>query len=107
MGVEQNEFNKKEFIEFMSINDVSDEIIKRFKKIPEKIHKNDSKYDLVVQTRWYNVEKTYREFELNYYSEKIMEYLLSFKVYNDIELSINHLECELRIMGFIDDGKNC
>lgn len=107
MGVEQSEFNKKEFIGFLLENEVSDKIIKMFEEIPEILHKNDAKYNLVIQTRWYDVGKTYREFEMNYYSEKIMEYLFSFKVYTDIELSITHLECELRIKGFINDGKIC
>jgi len=107
MGVEQNEFNKKEFMGFLLKNEVSNEIIKRFENIPEILYKNDTKYNLVVQMRWYDLEKTHREFEMNYYSEKIMEYLLSFKVYTDIELSINYLECELRIKGFISDEKTC
>jgi hypothetical protein len=99
MNVIQKEYKRDEFIKFMGKYGVSDEVISNFVDVPETIIKNDHKFHLVITSRWYNIGKTHYEFELNYYSPKLMEYLFSLKVYNDIEISVIHLVNELKKAG--------
>jgi hypothetical protein len=75
---------------------VSETIINKFNELPEKIERNKDKYELYINSTWYNVGNTFYSFELNYYSEELIEYLFNSKVFNDIELSINNLICELK-----------
>lgn len=96
MGVKQTKYKKGEFVEFMEKLGVGGEIVSDFKKVPEVIKKNDYNFNLVITCSWYDIGKTYYEFEINYYSPKLMEYLFSLKIYNDIEISVNHLIHELR-----------
>jgi hypothetical protein len=50
---------------------------------------------LEVNVIWYGDGNTHYEFELNYYSEDLIEYLFSSKVFKNIKLSINNIICEL------------
>jgi hypothetical protein len=108
MIVKPKEYNKQEFLKFLDKNGVNKELISKFKKIPERLRIDDSTFKLNIHSRWYDIGNTYYEFELNYYSPKLMEYLFNFKVYKDVEISINHLICELKRRGFWDDpDENC
>lgn len=103
MAVKQTKFSKEDFIKFMKKLGVGEEIISDFQKVPKFIKKNDYDYSLVIICRYYDIGKTYYEFELNYYSSKLMEYLLGLKIYNDIEITINHLIRELKKINQIKD----
>jgi hypothetical protein len=89
-------YNKEEFKKFLEKNDISEIIIDKFNKLPEMVESNKNKYKLYINSIWYNVSNAYYNFELNYYSEELIEYLFNSKVFNDIELSINNLICELQ-----------
>lgn len=92
--VSQN-YSKNEFINFLKKINISNSVIKKFTKIPETINYNGNKYDLYINTTWYGSKKTKYIFELNYYSDEIIEFLFNSKVFNDVEISINNLIYEL------------
>lgn len=95
MGVYPKDYNKDSFIDFLNRNNVSDKIVEKFKELPEKLVHKGHEYKLNIQSTWYSGEKTHYNFELNYYSEELVEFLFSYKVFTDIEKSINYLLCEL------------
>ena len=105
--VKPREYSKNDFTKFLNKYGVNDEVVTDFKKIPETLNVNGEEFELKILTRWYNIGNTYYEFEFNYYSERIIEFLFGFKVYNDVEISINHLLCELKRHGHFDYNKNC
>jgi len=95
-------YTKEEFLEFLEKNNVNDTIIHKFVELPVSIVRNGNKYDLYINATWYNVGNTHYEFELNYYSENLIEYLFGSKVFKDVEFSINNLLCELMNSKIID-----
>jgi len=94
-------YNKKKFQKFLEKNNVSEIIINKFNELPEKVERNKNEFELYINLIWYNIGNTYYSFELNYYSEELIEYLFNSKVFNDIELSVNNLICELQNSKFI------
>jgi hypothetical protein len=95
MGVYPSKYNKEEFREFLEKNNVKDSIIDKFNSLPEKIKHNDCEYDLNIAVTWFSIGNTFYNFELNYYSKEKIEFLFSYKIFNDVEVSINNLLCEL------------
>ena len=57
--------------------------------------RKNKEFKLYVASTWYSTDTTYYNFELNYYSEELVEYLFTYKIFTDIEKSINFLLCEL------------
>ena len=102
MCVEEKQYKRKEFIKFMNKYGVEEETISKFVDVPEKIIENEYEFNLIITSRWYNIGKTYYEFELNYYSPELMEYMFSLKVYRDIEISVNHLVNELKKKSYLN-----
>lgn len=92
---------KNEFLNYLNKNNVSESVIDNFLKLPETLTTKNSKYELNITSTWYNVNKIYYYFEMNYYSEELIEYLFSPKVFTDVEKSINYLYCELINAKFI------
>lgn len=88
-------YSKEEFIKFLIDLNANEKIIKKFEKLPETIMHNGSKYDLYINATWYNFGDKHFNYELNYYSETLIEYLFNSKVFNNVELSINNLLCNL------------
>lgn len=86
---------KKEFLDYLNKNRVGDEIIAKFNELPEIIKLRDNNFKLQIIRTFVNVSTTEHNFEMNYYSEHLVEYLLSPKVFGDIGTSINFLLCEL------------
>jgi len=95
MGVYPRSYNKEQFIAYLKKNNVSKKIIEKFNELPEKLIHKGSTYKLNVYLTWYSSGNTHYTFELNYYSEELIEYLFNPKVFNDVERSINYLLCEL------------
>lgn len=95
MGIYPKKYSKEEFLKFLEKNNVNDEIILKFVELPETIERSGDTFQLDVNSTWYSKGKTYYEFELNYYSNDLVEYIFSSKVFNDVEISINYLQCEL------------
>lgn len=93
-------YTKEKFIEFLQKNNVNDGIITKFAELPERITRSGQIFDLYINVTWYNIGNTHYEFEINYYSENLIEYCFNSKVFNDVEFSINYLLCELM-------GSNC
>ncbi|MFW6225372.1 MAG: hypothetical protein ACOC3V_00270 [bacterium] len=90
------DYSKKQLITFLEKNNENINLINRLKNLPEKIKYNNVEYTLNILISWYNINNTYYEFELNYYSEKYMEFLFSYKILKNIEESIKFLENELK-----------
>lgn len=95
MGVYPKRFTKEEFLVFLKKNHVNNSIIDKFLSLPETVKRRGSIFKLDINITWYSTGNTFYNFELNYYSEELVEYLFSSKVFNDIEVSINYLQCEL------------
>lgn len=87
--------NKQEFVKFLLKNGVSENVITKFNELPETVMRSNTEYNLYVHTIWYGDNDTHYTFEMNYYSEELIEFLFSSKVFDDIEVSINNLTCEL------------
>ena len=96
MKVVQKDYSKETFIEFLRKNNISDNAVEKFVLLPENLTHRNIEYKLTIISTWYNTDNPYYNFELNYYSEELIEYLFNSKVFNDIELSINNLICELQ-----------
>ena len=88
-------YTKQKFIEYLKENNVNSNIIDRLNELPEVIERNGDYFKLSIEVIWYNSDNTHYEFELNYYSDDLIEYLFSPKVFKNIEMSINNLICEL------------
>jgi hypothetical protein len=95
MGVYPKKYTKEDFIKFLKKINLSDKIISKFVELPECIIRNGSEYELYIYSTYYTGGKKYHHFELNYYSENLIEYLFNSKVFTDVEVSINNLMCEL------------
>lgn len=95
-------FDKENFIEFLKNNGITNGVLNRIDRLPEVINHKKNKYFLNIVVSWHKEGNTYYEFELNYYSKENMEFLLTYKIFNNIENSLNFLECELKKRGLID-----
>jgi hypothetical protein len=107
MKVTPKEYSKETFIDFLHKNNVSSNVVEKFKELPEKLTRRNKEFKLYVSSTWYDYGNTYYNFELNYYSEELVEYLFTYKVFTDVERSINFLLCELINNGYIVRPKVC
>ena len=101
MEVTPREYSKETFIDFLHKNNVSDTVIEKFKQLPEKLTSTHKEFKLYIASAWYDTGNTYYNFELNYYSEELVEYLFTYKIFTDVEKSINFLLSELINNGYI------
>jgi hypothetical protein len=104
MNTYTKKYDKEDFLKFLEKNNVNDVIISKFVELPECIIRGGNKYDIYINVTWYNVGNTHYEFEINYYSEQLIEYLFGLKVFKDVEFSINNLLCELINNNLIEGG---
>ena len=88
-------YSKKEFIVFLQQNNVNVTIIDKFKNLPDTLKRNGGIFDMYISSTWYNVGNPYYSYELNYYSDELIEFMFNSKVFNDVELSINYMICEI------------
>ncbi len=95
MNTYTKKYNKEDFLKFLEKNNVNDVIISKFVELPECVMRCGNKYNIYINVTWYNIGNTHYEFEINYYSEELIEYLFGSKVFKDVEFSINNLLCEL------------
>jgi hypothetical protein len=107
MGIYPKKYDKKEFLKYLKRNKVSTEIISKFAELPERVERTGTTFKLDVNTTWYTDGNTHYTFELNYYSDDVVEYLFNLKVFNDVEVSINYLFCELINNNYIKTKKDC
>lgn len=105
MNVYPRSYTKLEFLKFLEKGCVSEDIINKFLVLPEVVKRNGKKYDLYINSTWYSDGATYYNYELNYYSEELIEYLFNSKVFSDVEKSINFLMCELINNSYITKPK--
>jgi hypothetical protein len=94
MGVYPKGYNKEEFIVFLQENYVNNAIIEKFKVLPENVKKNNHNYKLNIVSTFVSVGM-FNNFELNYYSEDQIEFLFSYKIFTNVEESINNILCDL------------
>lgn len=95
MGAYPKKYNKEEFLEFLEKNKVGDRIIAKFVRLPETVERGGGTFKLDILVTWFSIGDTFYNFELNYYSEELVEYLFNSKVFANVELSVNYLICEL------------
>jgi hypothetical protein len=106
MAVTPLSYNKETFIEFLRKNNVSSNIIDKFKLLPEKLYRRNKEYQLHIESIWYSTGNTHYNFELNYYSDDLVEYLFTYKIFTEPEKSINYLLSELINNSYIVKPKN-
>jgi len=102
MGIFPKKYSKEQFLKYLEKNNVGDNIIRKFNKLPEKLNTGNSEYKLTIISTWYDIGNTYYNFELNYYSEKLIEFLFTYKIFTDVEKSIDFLLFELINKNFIE-----
>jgi hypothetical protein len=107
MGIFPTVYSKGGFIEFLQKNHINETIIDKTKILPESVKKNNHLYKINILCTWYNTGDTHYNFELNYYSEDQIEYLFPFKVFTNVETSIDNLICDLVDGKFIVKPKIC
>jgi hypothetical protein len=107
MAVTPREYNKEKFLAFLYKNNVSDNVVEKFMLLPESITRRGKEFKLFISSTWYDTGQTYYNFELNYYSEDLVEYLFTYKVFTDVERSINFLLCELINNKYIAKSQVC
>ena len=107
MGAYPKKYKKEEFLKFLHKNNVNNKIINTFVELPESVERSGSTFKLDVNSTWYSDDDTHYNFELNYYSEELVEYLFSSKVFSDIEVSVNYLLCELINNNYIKTNGEC
>lgn len=95
MGIYQKKHSKEQFLKFLEKNNENNVIISKFVRLPMTVNLNGNIFKLDIGSTWYRDGDTHYAFELNYYSEELIEYLYSSKVFNNVETSINYLLCEL------------
>jgi len=101
MNIFPHKYTKNDFLEFLNKNNVSLSVVNRFLELPEFVEYRGNKYEIYIISTWYNTKKTKYSFEINYYSNDIIEFLFNSKVFNDIELSVNNIHCQLKKINII------
>ena len=107
VNVNPEMLGKQDFIAYIEKIGIKNGLVDRVESLPDIIHVNDYDYKLNICTSWHREGVTYHEFEMNYYSEENMEFLLTYKIFKDIEISLTYLECELVRRGFLDADTEC
>ncbi len=105
MGVYSSENNKKGYLKYLKKIRANNKIITKFEKLPETVKRNGDEFKLQVTHTFISVSPTGYNFEMNYYSEDLVEYLFNSKVFGDVELSINYLVCELIDKKYLKEKK--
>ena len=105
MTVFPRKYTRQEFLKFLRKYDVNEKIITKFVELPEAVIRNGDRFVLDISSIKYSDGDTHYTFEMNYYSEELVEYLFNSKVFNDIEFSINYLICELMLRKYITYDK--
>jgi len=95
MNVFPKTYNKEEFLTNLIENQTTNNIVDIFKKLPNKININGNAYNIYINVTKYGIKNPTYNYEFNYYSEDLIEFLFNSKVFSNIELSINNLLCDL------------
>lgn len=91
-------FNKKEFIKFLKVSNVDKALLERVEKLPKLVHKNKTDYKININYDYLDKEEV-QQFEINYYSNKLYEFLFPYKIHEDLESSLDNIEKELNDRG--------
>jgi len=95
MGIHPKTYDKETFLDFLDKNNVNEITYNKFKELPEFVERSEIKFKLDINVIWYSHGNTHYTFEINYYSEELIEYLFSSKIFYDVDTSINFIVCEL------------
>jgi len=102
MSIQPQSYTKESFLEYLLINNVPNNIIENFKALPEVLNNRNSEFKLLISsTLFTGSDMSHTTFELNYYSEDLIEFLFSYKIFDHVERSINYLLCELTNKNFL------
>ena len=86
-------YNKSEFLNFLK-NEYND-VIDNFSLLPEQLMRNSDVFKLNVNTIFYGIGDERNVFEMNYYSDEIVEFLFNLKTFNNPKRSIDYLIYEI------------
>lgn len=100
-------YNTETFIEYLKDNHSETSLVERFKRLPATLIHNKIEHKLNIVKTYYIGDGSYYNFELNYYSDELLEFLFTYKIFQDVEDSIRHLECELQNGNFILHETDC
>jgi len=102
MGVFPTGYSREGFIQFLRKNNAEESIIEKMYDLPETITHKKHVYKLNIVSTWFSIGNTYYNFEMNYYSEDLIEFLFTYKIFTNVEESINNLICDLVAGKFIN-----
>jgi len=95
-------YNKKEFLTQLIETKTKEETIINFNKLPESLNHKGSEYLIYINVTKYGIKNVTHNYEINYYSKELIEFLFNSKVFNRVELSINNLLCDLMNAKYIE-----
>lgn len=104
MGVYPSNHTKTTFFDSLKYHNLDDKVVSKFKSLPEIVSRKGDKFELQIVSTFISVGDMSYNFEMNYYSDNLVEYLFNTKVFGDIETSINFLLCELTENNYIKEG---
>jgi hypothetical protein len=99
MGAYPSGHSKETFVKFLNESNVNIKIVEAFKSLPDKVTYKDSEYKLNIISTFFSIGDTYYNFEINYYSDKAMEFLYKYEIFTDVEKAINNATKRLKEMG--------
>lgn len=88
-------YRKNQFVDFLKRNNGDDSVIRNLELLPDTINYMGSAYDFRVIVTPYGIDEALNNYEMNYYSEYLVENLFDPKVFLDVRLSISALMNEL------------
>ena len=95
MGTYPTLESKDSMIDLLNKSNVSESVIKKFEAFPDNISHNNINFKLNNIITRSNGGDIPDKFELNYYSKEKIEFLFPYKVFDNVELSIDYLNKQL------------
>lgn len=90
-----NKYSKIGFNKFLTNIGVEKSIINKANTLPNQIKHNETNYNIYIAITEFQKEENIFDYQINYYSEEIDEFLLKLKVFQNPEISINFVLNEL------------
>jgi len=95
MNITPKTYTKEEFLDNLINIQTNCNIVNKYHKLPEQISVKNNKYIIYINVTKYGTKNPTYNYEFNYYSEELVEFLFNSKVFSSVELSINNLLCDL------------
>ena len=85
---DKGKITKIELLDFLTNIENKEDLIKNINELPEIIMIDRVKYELYIYVDPIKIENDEYEYELNYYSKDVMEFMFNSKKFNNIETSV-------------------